>query len=564
MPDNDERVSGHPMRTARRARSLVAAMVLVLLASLLGPAPVAAAQQNQPPAPPPTIRIEGGGWGHGVGMSQYGAYGRAAAGHTHREILAFYYPGSELVTRDVGRTGVRVHLSTARTITVESSGAVGIVTSDGTEIWTSTGATTLRVDRMSNGRMRVRTPNGTNRCRQDGADRCGRRPVTIRFRQGEPVKTTPSGVMDSFGTSGNRYRWGRLVFTPTPGTVDTVWSVLEGLDMQQYLYGLAEVPASWPEAALESQAIAGRTFAFANILKRRADPNRTVPWDLYSSVWDQYYSGFGHEVGISSDRWLAAVDRTADRVMTYQGSPFAAFYSSSNGGHTEDSGYVFLQSLPYLPAQPDPFDGYRNPYGTWVREYAGDDLGRWIATAGRGSVGTVRSVEIGGNVGASGRVDRATITVRGTSGTATMTGPQFMAAVNAGITASGGSREAQIISTRWRVGNAPPVVVDRVEPPSGAVDTLRRRNGRVVVSGWVTDPSGHRIGPATVRVTIGGRTRVVTEATRARFDIAEANGLADASGFRVVRRIGPRTRNVCVYVTSAVGGDEVMLGCRRV
>jgi len=41
-------------------------------------------------------RITGEGWGHGVGMCQYGANGMARRGSGFREILARYYPGAEV------------------------------------------------------------------------------------------------------------------------------------------------------------------------------------------------------------------------------------------------------------------------------------------------------------------------------------------------------------------------------------------------------------------------------------------------------------------------------------
>ena len=40
--------------------------------------------------------IEGGGYGHGVGMSQYGAKAMAAQGNTFEKILGHFYPGTEL------------------------------------------------------------------------------------------------------------------------------------------------------------------------------------------------------------------------------------------------------------------------------------------------------------------------------------------------------------------------------------------------------------------------------------------------------------------------------------
>lgn len=43
------------------------------------------------------IRITTKGFGHRVGMSQYGADAMAAGGSSYREILAYYYPGTQLI-----------------------------------------------------------------------------------------------------------------------------------------------------------------------------------------------------------------------------------------------------------------------------------------------------------------------------------------------------------------------------------------------------------------------------------------------------------------------------------
>lgn len=549
-----------------------AMVVMLLLAVSIAAGTAVAGAQSAPGDDEPTIRISGAGWGHGVGMSQYGAYGRALAGQSHEQILGFYYPGTQLATSALAGEDVRVHLSTARSVRVETQGVVRVRASNGTVVWTSPGATTLIVDRLPKGRMRVRTPNGVNRCRVDGVNACRKQAVTIEFTQGEQVRTIPSGVVDPYGTSGNSYRWGRLVFTPRPGTSDTLWQVLEGMSMQQYLYGIAEVPSSWPEAALESQAIAARTFAASNIASRRSDPNRTVPWDLFSSTYDQYYRGVAHELAPTSERWLAAVDRTADRIMTYQGRPFPAFYSSSNGGYSEDSGYVFVTSLPYLAARPDDFDSAGNPFATWERSYAGADVGRWIAAAGRGSVGVAERISISGDIGASGRVERATITVVGTAGTATMTGAQFRAAINNGVLVSGGGLDRQLLSTKFTFGSARPVVdedEDEPQEPVGELDRVRRTPRGIVVRGWATDPTvaaataREAAGPVQIRITVGRRTAATVAADRQRFDLEQVYADSTIRGFRIRVDAGERRRRVCAFAT--VGdGPEVRLGCRRV
>ena len=90
--------------------------------------------------------------------------------------------------------------------------------------------------------------------------------------------------------------------------------MLENLPMDKYLYGLAEVPPSWPTAALESQAIAGRTYAYKRVISRRNNAAWTVPWDIYSTVNDQHYTGYTNETGSYFDNWKAAVDGTSNTI----------------------------------------------------------------------------------------------------------------------------------------------------------------------------------------------------------------------------------------------------------
>jgi stage II sporulation protein D len=78
--------------------------LLTLAACLLVAAPAATAAKR--------FTIRGAGFGHGVGLSQYGAYGYAQHGATYDAILAHYYTGTELGTTDPAQT-VRVLLQSA-------------------------------------------------------------------------------------------------------------------------------------------------------------------------------------------------------------------------------------------------------------------------------------------------------------------------------------------------------------------------------------------------------------------------------------------------------------------
>src|SRR5690606_25719633 len=108
-----------------------------------------------------------------------------------------------------------------------------------------------------------------------------------------------------------------------------------------------------------------RSYALNVIQRRRA---QGAHYDVVATTGDQVYSGFETEVRPGFANWRAAVDATAAQILVYGGQVVQAFYSSSNGGWTERSGYVFLTDLPYLDAVPDPFDsGGGNPRHRWAK-----------------------------------------------------------------------------------------------------------------------------------------------------------------------------------------------------
>lgn len=372
-----------------------------------------AACEQSPPPPPRTFTIAGGGWGHGVGMSQYGALGMAEAGRSHAQILAFYYRGTSLVTRAttndlrvlVAERRPRLTFVTGSTTTFGSLGSVAA-------------GRTVRVERA-----------GSN-LRVSGAVSGTVPTLTVRYAdQVGPVRTGDLRVAET----GNTYRFGSVVVRPDPS--GGVRAVVQGLTMQQYLYGVAEVPASWPTQALRAQVVAARTYA----QKRTDGRGRSLDYDLLSTVSDQVYAGSTHQ----SPRWVDAVNATDGQVLTSQGTLLIdAVYSSSNGGHTETSAYVWGGSVPYLAARPDPWDDVEaNPFHTWERTYRADQMGAWFG------VGTVTDIRISGNVGASGRTNRATVQVVGTSRTVTMTGAQFRVRINA----NNPDRADQLLSTNFVV-----------------------------------------------------------------------------------------------------------------
>jgi SpoIID/LytB domain protein len=177
------------------------------------------------------------------------------------------------------------------------------------------------------------------------------------------------------------------------------------LPMQKYLYGLGEVPASWPAAALKAQAIASRTYAYSKI-DRLGQHNSPCDCAVYDSTIDQAYIGDSKRTGSGEywDDWKAAVDDTNNQVILHQGDPIQALYSSSSGGHTENNENVWGGSpIPYLRGVKDGPDSVdANPNHRWKEQMSWSRLSsRLNASLGTGGLKKFRLVR---PFGVSGRV----------------------------------------------------------------------------------------------------------------------------------------------------------------
>ncbi len=457
--------------------------VVVVIALLVGSAGLTACDPD-PSAGPTTVTITGGGYGHGVGMSQYGAKGRADAGQSSSQILSAYYPNASTVDR--GNTGPRVRIASSASSSLYSSTSSLLAWADGGSFF-SLAAPGERVLLQISGNgivARVTSPSaGATTTVTTGAT------LNVAWSAGHSINVSAAG---------HDYSYGRLRINPRPGSMEIV---TEGMTMDEYLFGLGEVPTSWPSAALEAQAVAGRTYA-----EYRREHPQSSRFDMYSTVQDQAFIGADHIRSSTGPRWVSAVLSTSGDVLTYNGRVIQAFYASSNGGYSEDSGYVWLTSLPYLDAAPDPFDAaVGNPNHSWTKTYSGDELGSWLASAGRGDVGRVSGVDIGGNIGESGRVDKATVTVRGSKGTTTMTGSQFRLAINASAPSS-----RDLLSTKFAVSvtGSAPAPAPAPSPgdgqlPFGVVSLVAPWGQSAVIVGWVVD-GDTPLGASQVLVSVNG------------------------------------------------------------
>jgi SpoIID/LytB domain protein len=159
----------------------------------------------------------------------------------------------------------------------------------------------------------------------------------------------------------HRYRYGTLEISS--GTYDdkvTDLVVVNTLRLSdEYLYGLGEVPSSWTPAAMQAQAIAGRSYAMMKKSNRLG-----CNCQIYATTLDQAFVGYSKEIEKVGSinvgaRWVAAVNATIKNskasVVRYKGSIISTYYSSSTGGKSQPTTEVWGASLPYLVTVDDPW-----------------------------------------------------------------------------------------------------------------------------------------------------------------------------------------------------------------
>jgi SpoIID/LytB domain protein len=270
--------------------------------------------------------VTGHGWGHGVGMSQWGAYGYALHGWNYKRILSHYYPGTKMGT--TGEPRVRVLLARgARTVTVGCATAMRVT--DGRRLTRKLAAGVYGVG------PRLALPVGRHGLGLSfgrlAVFDCARAPLTF---------------------DGRAYH-GTLLLRSDGSSV----SVVNALSLDTYLRGVvpSESPSHWPLAALEAQAVAARSYAVYELR-----PNAF--YDLVPTTADQVYGGIRAETPRSD----IAVYRTLGQVLTYGGQVARTYYSSSSGGRTEavEDAWPGASPIPYLRSVPDPYDTY-SPHHDW-------------------------------------------------------------------------------------------------------------------------------------------------------------------------------------------------------
>jgi len=326
--------------------------------------------------------FRGAGFGHGIGMSQYGAYGYALQGAKYQGILAHYYKGTELSTLSPG--AVRVLLQPVDPyIRVRGATSVGgrSVKPEATYIAKRGGAGI------------VVTNSGGKRIFNFAAS-------SVKFRGTDPLRLLGPALN---GVTSGLYR-GSIEVRLDGGGLTSI----NELDMDSYIRGVVagEMPSSWPLEALKVQAVAARTYALSTAKSSGA-------FDQYPDTRSQVYRGVIGE-SVRSDAAVAATQR---QIVTYDGVPAVTYYFSTSGGETENVEFSFIGALskPWLVSVPDPYDN-QSPYHRWTVPFSAARLDRAL-----GAPGAFKRLKVTQR-GESPRVVKAKVV--GTRGSRTVTGPQ--------------------------------------------------------------------------------------------------------------------------------------------
>ena len=282
---------------------------------------------------PPKFDFIGNGYGHGVGMSQIGARSRALSGESASAILNYYYKDVQ-VAHFVDTHTIRVniaHLVKSIAFTTHTPGA---------RIDVFEGDIGNSVEFMP-----VASYATKKRATFTIASLPKERALTLRWVGENPIITMTQGSVST------KYKYGYITIKALKGAL-VVTNTLALRD--EYLWGISEVPSSWPAAALEAQAIASRSYALSKLSIIRP----SCDCQVFSHISDQNFVGYSKE---SEPRfghfWKDAVTRTiidtsTSLVVLSNGKPAQTYFFSSSGGATQTTldawgaATAFTQSVP--------------------------------------------------------------------------------------------------------------------------------------------------------------------------------------------------------------------------
>ena len=283
---------------------------------------------------PATFEFSGSGYGHGVGMSQIGARTRALAGESASAILNYYYKDVQVAPYEDTHT-IRVniaHLVKTISFTTHTPGArIDVFEGDIGDSTQSLPITSFATKKKAT--FTVATLSKS-------------KALTLRWIGDNPIITMTQGSVST------KYKYGYITLKMLKGSI-VVTNTLALRD--EYLWGISEVPSSWPAAMLEAQAIASRSYALSKLSVVRP----SCDCQVYSHITDQNFVGYSKE---SEPRfghfWKDAVSRTiidtsTSLVVLSNGKPAQTYFFSSSGGATQTTRDAWGEATAFTQSVPD-------------------------------------------------------------------------------------------------------------------------------------------------------------------------------------------------------------------
>jgi SpoIID/LytB domain protein len=347
------------------------------------PTPSTAAATTVTPDVPTAFVFNGAGFGHGVGMSQYGARGMALEGATASEIVTHYYTGTTVTpVRDDAAIRVNLlHHATKAVFRAEplATGGGGIeVTLAGKAPVLGTSADIISVLQAGTSVTVLKTRGSATRTLGTATS------VDIRWAgtrdAGSSGKVATvlnvAGSTAGFASDGHRYRYGSVTIASAAAGSFQVNNRVRIHD--EYLLGIAEVSNSWPAASLQAQVLAARSYALSKAGTLRSVCLCHVD-DGGGPYYDQTFAGWVKESGALGQNWRDAVVATyanttvkgatvlRGKTILSAGKPIAAFYYAASGGRTQSSAEVWGGALPWAQSVDDHWSLDASvPWSQWI------------------------------------------------------------------------------------------------------------------------------------------------------------------------------------------------------
>lgn len=388
-------------------RRLTTSAAVALIAGSLVATPASA--DSTVPVKNGSLTVMGTGYGHGWGMSQWGAYGAAKKGLSYAKILSFYYPGTTRTTTKT--THMRVWLS------VDDDGDLRVKPSSGLRVYNVGTSSSYTLPTGSTYRQwRMVRSGSRNKLQYLSAT------GSWKTKTATGISTTKAWRFDNKANVLKVVLPGSAVgeFRGQAGIVirDGSTKVVNRLPLDQYVQAVvpAEMPTSWHLEGVKAQSVAARTYALRSAQYQPSSSG----YEVCDTVSCQVYRGIaqtspsGSRRAYEDSRGNSATTATARKILTYKGSIALTQFSASNGGA------IAQGSQPYQKAKLDPYDTVMKDQ-RWSKKVDTATL-----TKAFGGIGTVTKVKVTARDGNGAYGGRATsVKIYGTKGSKTVSGTSF-------------------------------------------------------------------------------------------------------------------------------------------